>query len=122
MTDLDSIFRSIINFRNDKNEETISQKDLLKNFRALQQIVPEPPEEKAYKILYYFIWEYVKTCESTETELPSYEFVKNHFETVEGNESVLGILEKTKGQQPYVGQDYRKVLQSYNKEDRKSVV
>ena len=116
MTDLDSIFRSIINFRNDKNEETISQKDLLKNFRALQQIVPEPPEEKAYKILYYFIWEYVKTCESTETELPSYEFVKNHFETVEGNESVLGILEKTKGQQPYVGQDYRKVLQSYNRD------
>ena len=47
MTDLDSIFRSIINFRTEKGTETISQKDLLKNFRALQQIVPEPPEEKA---------------------------------------------------------------------------
>jgi len=116
MTDLDSIFRSIINFRTEKGTETISQKDLLKNFRALQQIVPEPPEEKAYTILYHFILHYVKTCDTAETELPSYEFLKNHFETVEGNESVLGVLEKVKGQQPYVGQDYRKVLQAYNKD------
>jgi len=116
MTDLDSIFRSIINFRNDKGVETIAQKDLLKNFRALQQVVPEPPEENAYRILYYFIWDYVKTSDTAETELPSYEFVKNHFETIEGNESVLGVIEKVRIQQPYVGQDYRKILQMYNKD------
>jgi hypothetical protein len=116
MTDLDLIFRSIVNFRTEKGQETIAQKDLLKNFRALQQIVPEPPEENAYKILYYFIWDYVKNCDTSETELPSYEFARNHFQMVEGNESVLGILEKIKSQQPYVGQDYRKVLQAYNKD------
>lgn len=118
MTDLDLIFRSIINFRNGKNESTIPQQDLLKNFRALQQIVPEPPEESVYKILYYFIWDYVKNCDTTETELPSYEFIQHHYQTVEGNEAVLIVLEKIKSQQPYVGQDYRKVLQSYNKDQQ----
>jgi hypothetical protein len=114
MIDLDLIFRSIINFKNEKGDPTISQKDLLKNFRALQQNVPEAPEEAAFKTLYYFILDYVKTCDSVETELPSYEYTRNHFESIEGNEAVLSVLEKIKGQQPYVGQDYRKVLESYN--------
>jgi hypothetical protein len=116
MIDLDVLFRSIVNFKNDKGEETITQDNLLRNFRALQQDVPEPPEEKAYNKLYYFILDYVKTCKGTEIELPSYAFLKNHFETIDGNESVIRILEKIKGQQPYVGQDYRKILEQYNKD------
>jgi KaiC/GvpD/RAD55 family RecA-like ATPase len=116
MADLDLIFRSIINFRNSKNEETVIQKDLLKNFRALQQIVPEAPEENVYKIIYYFIWEYVKNCDTEDTELPSYEFIQNHFSTVDGNESVIRTLDSIKGRQPYVGQDYRNILHAYNKE------
>jgi hypothetical protein len=114
MIDLDILFRSIINFKNPKGELTISQQDLLKNFRAMQQNVPEAPEETAFKTLYYFVYDYVKSCDTTQTELPSYEYIKNHFESIEGNEAVLSILEKIKSQQPYVGQDYRKILATYN--------
>jgi hypothetical protein len=116
MIELDIIFRSLINFKNSKGDLTISQKDLVKNFRSLQQIVPEAPEEKAYKSVYYFILEYVKSCDTTETEVPSYDFVKNHFEMVDGSESVLSVLEKIRGQKPYVGQDYRNILKAYNEE------
>lgn len=118
MIDLDVIFRSVINFKNDKNVPTIVQQDLLKNFRAMQQTVPVAPEDKAYKVLYYFILDHVKGCQTAEIELPSYEFTRNHFESVEGNEAVLGVLEKIKGQQPYLGQDYRAVLKEYNEGQR----
>lgn len=113
MIDLDTVFRSIINFKV-KNKETILQGDLLKNFRAMQQIVPDPPEEKAYRTLYNFILQYVKDCDTGEPELPSYEIIRKHYEEVEGNEGVLAILEKIKIQTPYIGQDYKSILRSYN--------
>jgi uncharacterized protein YoxC len=42
----------------------------------------------------------------------------NHFQTVEGSESVLVVLEKIKGQQPYVGMDYRVILKKYNEQQQ----
>jgi len=118
MIDLDVIFRSVISFKNDKGSPTVPQQDLLRNFRAMQQTVPVAPEDKTYKVLYYFILDYVKGCQTADIELPSYEYVRSHFESVEGNEAVLGVLEKIKGQQPYVGQDYRSVLREYNEGQR----
>ncbi len=114
MVDLDVVFRSIVNFKNSKGKETISQSNLLKNFRAMQQVIPEAPEEKTYTILYHFIFDFLRSCKSSEPELPSYEFVKNFFQTEEGNEAVLAILEKIKAQQPYLGQDYHTILRMYN--------
>lgn len=118
MIEIDLIFRSIIYIKTKDGVETISQKDCIKNFRSLQQIVPDPPEEKAYRSIYYFILEYVKTCDASDTSVPSYEFMYNHFQTVEGSESVLVILEKIKGQQPYVGMDYRTILKQYNEQQQ----
>ena len=116
MIDLDTIFRSLINFKNDRGELTITQKALLKNFRALQEVIPDPPEEKVYKNLYYFLYNYVKDCTNDAPELPSYEFAKNYYEEIEGSEAVLALLEKIKTKQPYVGQDFRKALKMYNED------
>ncbi len=117
MLELESIFRSIINFKNAEGKETLTQKELLKNFRSLQQIIPDPPEEKAYTSLYYFLYNHVKDCQG-DIELPSYEILKHHFSMVEGSEAVLEVLEKIKVQQPYIGQDYKTILKSYNEEQR----
>ena len=118
MIDIDVIFRSIIYIKTAENIETIAQKDCVKNFRSLQEIVPNPPEEKAYKTLYYFILNYIKECDTSELEVPSYEYLKNHFETVEGSESILVFLEKIRGQQPYVGNDFRRILKQYNEQQQ----
>jgi hypothetical protein len=118
MTNLDEIFRSIIYIKTEDGRETISQRDCIKNFKSMQQIVPEAPEEKAYHDLYIFILEYIKNCDSSDLSVPSYEYTRNHFETVEGSESVLSILDKIKGQQPYVGMDYKNVLKKYNEEQK----
>jgi replicative DNA helicase len=118
MIEIDIIFRSIIYIKTEAGIETISQKDCMKNFRALQQIIPYPPEEKAYKSLYYFIFDYVKKCDAEEFSVPSYEFVKNHFQTIEGSESVLVILDKIRIQQPYVGMDFRTILKDYNEQQQ----
>jgi hypothetical protein len=118
MVELESVFRSILNFRDSKGNFTIPQEDLVKNFRALQKVVPEPPEDKAFKVLYHFIYNYVKDCEASTPELPSYEFIKTHFETVDGNETVLALLERIRVQQPYVGQDYKMLLKQYNDDQR----
>jgi len=114
MVDLDVLFRSIINFKKE-GKETITQKDLLKNFRSLQNVVPNPPEEKAYKKLYHFILNYIKKADG-QPELPSYEFIKANYEAVEGDETVLALLEKIKVQTPYIGQDFRTILENYNDE------
>lgn len=116
MIDFDIIFRSIINFRDSNNKPTIDQADLLKNFRALQQNVPDTPEEKGYKELYQFIRDYINCDTGDIPELPSYEFIKNHYENTEGNEAVLAILSNIKSQQPYVGQDYRQILKKFKEE------
>jgi len=118
MVDLESVFRSIINFKDAKGQPTISQEDLARNFRALQHVVPEAPEDKAFRVLYHFIYNYVKDCDANSPELPSYEFVKTHFETVDGNETVLALLERIRVQQPYVGQDYKMLLRQYNDDQR----
>lgn len=118
MIEIDVIFRSIIYLRNSENIETISQNDCVENFRSLQEIVPEPPEEKAYKALYYFIYEYVKKCDNGKLSVPSFDFIRNHFETVEGSESTLVILDKIKTKQPYVGMDYRTILKQYNEQQQ----
>lgn len=118
MVDLETVFRSIINFRDSKGNLTIPQDDLVRNFRTMQQVVPEAPEDKAFKVLYHFILNYVRDCDTSTPELPSYEFVKNHFETVDGNETVLALLERIRVQQPYVGQDYKMMLRQYNDDQR----
>jgi len=113
MINLDTVFRSIINFKNARGAPTIEQKDLVKNFRALQQVVPDPPEEKAYQLLYHFILDHVRECQG-DPELPSFERVQKHFEEVEGSTAVLKILDQIKEQEPYIGQDYRATLREYN--------
>jgi len=118
MIEIDEIFRSIIYIKNAEGRETISQMDCIKNFRALQKIIPKSPEEKAYKNIYYFILEYIKKCDADVQEVPSFEFIKNHFKNVEGSESVLVILDKIKGQQPYVGMDYRTIVKQYNEQQQ----
>jgi KaiC/GvpD/RAD55 family RecA-like ATPase len=118
MVELETVFRSIVNFKDSKGQPTIPQEDLVKNFRVLQQVVPEPPDDKAFKVLYHFLLNYVRDCDTASPELPSYEFVKTHFETVEGNETVLALLERIRVQQPYVGQDYKMLLKQYNDDQR----
>lgn len=114
MVDLDVVFRSIINFRNGSGSPTIPQNDLIKNLKIFNQLLPQAPEEKAYKFLYSFISEYVRNCDAEHPELPSYEFLSEHFSKVEGNESVLACLDKIKVQKPYMGQEYRQILNRYN--------
>lgn len=121
MIDLDVIFRSIINFKNKDGKETISQKDLLKNFRALQDVIPQAPEEKAYKVLYHAIYDYIKECDA-DVELPSFDYLRHRFETTEGNETVLSILEKVAVQKPYIGQDFRTVLKEYREEQHQQIL
>lgn len=116
MIDFDTIFRSIINFKDVEGNPTISQKDLIKNFRVLQNNVPDPPEEKGYHELYQFIWDYLTTDGGSSPELPSYEYVRNHFENTEGNEAALAVLSKIALQQPYVGQDYRQTIKRFKEE------
>lgn len=118
MVEIDLIFRSIIYIKNDQGAETISQRDCVKNFRSLQQIVPDPPEERAYKSLYYFILGFIKDCDTEELAVPSFEYTKNHFETVEGSESILVILDKVRGEQPYVGMDYRTILKKFHEQQQ----
>jgi hypothetical protein len=55
MIGLETIFRSVIYVTDSEGRETVSQRNLMKNFRALQQHVPEAPAEKAWGILYHFI-------------------------------------------------------------------
>jgi replicative DNA helicase len=118
MIEIDELFRSIIYIKTAEGIETISQRDCVKNFRAMQDIIPKSPEEKAYKNLYYYILEYIKSCDTAELSVPSFEFIKNHFQTVEGSESTLVILDKIKSQQPYVGMDYRTILKQYNEQQQ----
>ena len=117
MVDIAILFRSIINFKDSSNTETIDQKNLVKNFRALQRHTPEEPEEKAYNTLYHFILDHVRSCDSSQDyEVPSYEIIKKWFEENEGDESVLALLEKIRMQPPYIGQDYIKILRQYKLE------
>lgn len=118
MIEIDVIFRSIIYIKTSDNIETISQNDCVENFRALQEIVPHPPEEKAYKSLYYFIYEYVKKCDNGKLSVPSFDFIRNHFEMVEGSESILVLLDKIRTKQPFVGMDYRTILKEYNEQQQ----
>ena len=118
MIEIDVIFRSLIYIKTADGTETISQKDCVNNFRSLQQIVPKAPEEKAYRSLYYFILDYIKACDTEVLSVPSFEFIHNHFQTVEGSEAVLVTLDKIKGQQPYVGMDYRRILKDYNEQQQ----
>jgi replicative DNA helicase len=117
MIDIATIFRSIVNFKDSSNKETISQENLVKNFRALQEHTPEVPEEKAYSTLYHFILDHVRNCDASDAyEVPSYEIIKKWFEESEGDEAVLAVLEKIRLQPPYIGQDYRKILKQYKLE------
>jgi hypothetical protein len=77
MIEIDQIFRSIIYIKTSEGKETISQLDCVKNFRALQQIVPKAPEEKAYKNIYYFIFDFIKSCDTDVLSVPSFDFIKN---------------------------------------------
>lgn len=113
MITFNEIFRSIISIKNKDGNETIPQIDLLENFRSLQKIVPNPPEEKAYHTLYYFIYNYYKDCDSDKLELPSFEYIKNYFTYTDNSEALLITLDKIKMCQPYVGMDYRNILKRY---------
>jgi hypothetical protein len=119
MIDLSLIFRSIINFKDSSGSETLSQKNLIKNFQALQKNVPDEPEDRAYKELYFFILDHVRSCDtSQEYELPSYDIIKKFFEESGGEhpEEVLKALEQIKTQVPFIGQDYYRILRTYKEE------
>ena len=117
MITLDLIFRSIINFKDASGNETITQKNLIKNFNTLQKQIPDPPEDTSYNKLYFFINDHIRNCDvSEDRELPSYEIIKKWYEENEGDENVLKILEQIKAQTPYIGQDYYKILVKYREE------
>lgn len=114
MVELNTLFRSIVNIRNTDGKPTISQDDLLENFRSMQQHVPAAPEDKAYSALYHFILDFVKSETGGKPNLPGYEVMKRHFEEVEGNEAAIAALERVRTEQPYVGGDFRRILRQYN--------
>jgi replicative DNA helicase len=118
MIEIDLIFRSIIYIKTPEGVETITQRDCIDNFRSMQMVVPDPPEEKAYKSLYHFILNYIRACDTDKPSVPSIEFIKNHYQTVEGSESILVILDKIKSQQPFVGMDFRTILKQYNEQKK----
>lgn len=114
MITIDTIFRSIINFKNNQGNMTLSHEDLVKNLRAMQEILPGPPENPAYKLLYNFILSFFKTCDGPDgPQLPSYEYLKGHYESKEGSEAVIDILTKIKQEQPCEGEEFRQVLREY---------
>lgn len=117
MITLDTIFRSIINCKNSQGKLTLTQEDLVKNFRSLQQIIPKPPEDPAYKILYHFLFNYLKKCDGGGAlELPSYEYLKKYFEEKEGNEAVLAALERIIQERPCEGEEFRAILREYRED------
>lgn len=113
MFTFEDIFRSIISVKNRDGIETISQKDLVENFHSLQRYIPDPPEDSAYKKIYHFIYDFFKNCDSDKIEMPSLEYIKHHFSYSEASESVIVLLDKIGGCQPYVGMDYRSVLREF---------
>jgi len=117
MITLDTIFRSVLNFKTADGKPTLSQEDLVKNFRSLQKIIPSTPEDPAYKRLYTFLYDFLKKCEGEFLELPSYQYTKKYFEDREGNEAVLAVLERIKNERPCEGEEFRSILREY-KEDQ----
>jgi len=117
MFNLATVFRSIIDIKNAQGKSTISQPDLVKNFRSLQTVNLREPEDPAYKKLYHFILDFLKSCDGGEgPELPSLEYVQEYYESTEGNEAVLASLSDIKQQRPYVGQSFKMVLKQYKEE------
>lgn len=115
MFDLPAVFRCLIDIKNANGKSTIVQADLIKNFRSLQQINLSEPEDPSYKKLYHFILDFLKSCEGA-PELPDIEYIKEYFESSEGNESVLACLGDIRKQKPYVGQNFKMVLKKYKEE------
>lgn len=111
------LFRSIINITDADNRETVSQRNLIKNFRAFNDYLPQPPAEKSYHTLYNYLLDYIRSNDTREDyQMPSYDYLVKWFTEKEGNDAVLAILEKIKTERPYIGQDYRKILKQYNEE------
>lgn len=92
----------------------------MKNFRNLQRVVPDPPEETQYKKIYYFILEFIrKTTDSPERAcVPTWDYIHNHFDTEEGSASILILLEQIKSEQIYIGADYIQIINDYNDQCR----
>lgn len=117
MIGLEVIFRSVINLTDQNGQETVSQANLVKNFRALNEHVPHAPSEKAYRTLYHFLFDYLRSSDTREEyQMPSYDYLVKWFSEEEGDEAVLAILDKIKIERPYIGQDYRRILKQYNEE------
>lgn len=115
MIELETIFRSLISIKDEKGQETVSQGNLIRNFRAMQQCVPETPEDKSWSVLYGCIKDYVSSCDTRDRfEVPSYDYLVHWFNEEEPNEEVITKLQKVKTERPYIGQDFRKILRSYN--------
>jgi len=114
MFDIDTVFRSLIDFRNENNKSTIDQEDLFKNFRSLQELKIPEPEDTAYKTLYHFIVDFLKSSDTSgRPELPTYDYIKEYFENVDGSEAVLSVLSSIREKKPYIGSNYREVLKKY---------
>lgn len=117
MISLETIFRSVINVTDEQGRETVSQANLVKNFRALNEHVPQAPSEVAYKVLYNFLYDYIRSNDTRDDyQMPSFIYLKKWFTEDEGNDAVLAILDKIKIERPYIGQDYRRILKQYNEE------
>lgn len=111
--DFDTIFRSIISIKNSYGNETISQKDLIENYKHLQKIDLKLPEQQAYTKLFSFIKDYYNKCDPDLISLPSMDIIRNHFTYTENSEATTVLLDKISSCQPYVGMDYRTVVKSY---------
>lgn len=117
MIGLDLLFRSVINITDENGRETVSQVNLVKNFRAFNELVPQEPPEKAYKTLYHYLYDYLRNNDSRDDyQMPSYDYLVKWFTEEEGDDSVLAILDKIRIERPYIGQDYRRLLKQYNEE------
>lgn len=104
------IFRSIIDFRKN-NKPTIPSEELLKNYKAfisskVRPGLPGDTDDAPYIKLFHWIEDHHRSYK----ELPSIEYINEKAER-EGEEKILGILRDIARETPFVGSNYRAVLQ-----------
>ena len=113
------IFRSIIDIRKD-GEPTISQVDLVKNYRSFLASDIKPDEASFVKI-YNWIEAHFRSFE----EIPAIELLYEKANN-EAEEAILATLREVIEQQPYIGSNYKAILSEkfdeQNKEDFQKIL
>ena len=102
---LEEVFRSVLCVS--RGEEQPTREDLVRNFQVLQRSRIKYGEE-AYVKLYA----YVKDHYDGYHEMPDFALAESHFKNIEGDHEVLAVLSKVRAQKPWIGSNYRKVLEN----------